>query len=347
MSTRGQSLMAMEAAEAPDVVARAFKANAAQLRTLGETLRRQPPAMVLTCARGSSDHAALFGKYLIEQYLRVPVASMAPSVVSVAGAPPKDLRSALVIAVSQSGRSPDIVATAAAAGAAGARVVAFVNNETSPLAEAAEIVLPLGAGVERSVAATKTCIASLAGLADLVRFWSRDEHLETELPRLPDQLRAAAACDWSPMVDALKHAQNLFVISRGPGFGVAHEIALKFKETCAIHAEAFSAAEVEHGPMAIVRDGLPVLMLAPPGQAGPEVIALAQRFAARGARVLCAGLEQSIGGVTALPVPPGLHPALAPITWLPSFYPAAARLAVTRGLDPDQPPFLNKITETV
>ena len=344
--SREPAIMAIEAAEAPDVVRGALAANAALLRTLGEDLRRQPPSMVLTCARGSSDHAALFGKYLIEQSLRVPVGSMAPSVVSVAGAPPRDLRTALVIAVSQSGRSPDIVATAHAARDAGARVVAIVNDPASPLAEAASLMVPLGAGIERSVAATKTCIASLAALADLVRYWAGDGALDTALAALPGDLAAAAALDWTPMVEAFTGAQNLFVVSRGAGFGVAHEIALKFKETCAIHAEAFSAAEVEHGPMAIVRDGLPVLMLAAPDQSGPEVIALAHRFAARGARVLCAGIAASIDGVTALPVPPGLNPQLAPIAWLPSFYPAAARLASARGLDPDRPPFLNKVTET-
>jgi fructoselysine-6-P-deglycase FrlB-like protein len=341
------SLMAAEAAEAPDVVRAALAANAAILRVLGEDLRRQPPSMVLTCARGSSDHAALFGKYLIEQSLRVPVGSMAPSVVSVAGAPPRDLRTAFVIAISQSGRSPDIVATARAAGDAGARVVAIVNDARSPLADAASLVVPLGAGVERSVAATKTCIASLATLADLVRHWSGDSALDAALRVLPAHLKTAAALDWSPMVQAFTNAQNLFVISRGAGFGVAHEIALKFKETCAIHAEAFSAAEVEHGPMTIVRDGLPVLMLAAPDQSGPEVVALARRFAARGARVFCAGLDASVDGVTALPVVAGMAPSLAPIAWLPSFYPTAAMLARARGLDPDRPPYLNKVTETV
>jgi glucosamine--fructose-6-phosphate aminotransferase (isomerizing) len=339
--------MAAEAAEAPEVVRTAMAANGELLRALGEELRRQPPSMVLTCARGSSDHAALFGKYLIEQSLRVPVGSMAPSVVSVAGAPPRDLRTALVIAVSQSGRSPDIIATARAAGDAGARVIAIVNDPRSPLAEAASLVVPLGAGVERSVAATKTCIASLAALADLTRHWCGDGALDAALDALPGQLTAAAALDWSPMVQAFTPALNLFVVSRGAGFGVAHEIALKFKETCAIHAEAFSAAEVEHGPMTIVRDGLPVLMLAAPDHSRPDVVALARRFAARGAHVFCAGLDASVDGVTALPVVPDIAPMLAPIAWLPSFYPAAAALARARGLDPDRPPFLNKVTETL
>lgn len=339
--------MALEAAEAPGVVRRMLAANHAALARLGEVLKAEPPSMVLTCARGSSDHATLFGKYLIEQRLRLPVASMAPSVVSVAGVQPRDLRNALVIAVSQSGRSPDIIAAVKATAEAGARVVAIVNDPDSPLAHIASLVVPLHAGPEKSVAATKSCIASLAALADLVRHWSQDEGLDVALDALPDRLVAAGHLDWSPMASAFETAQNLFVISRGPGFGVAQEMALKLKETCAIHAEAFSAAEVEHGPAAIVRDGLPVLMLAPPGQAGPEVIALAKRFAARGAKVLCAGMDVSEGGVTALPVPPDLEATLAPIAWLPSFYAAVVKLSRARGLDPDRPPYLNKVTETL
>jgi glucosamine--fructose-6-phosphate aminotransferase (isomerizing) len=340
-------LMAVEAAEAPSVVRRMRAANHDALARLAETLRRSGPAMVLTCARGSSDHAALFGKYLIEQHLRLPVASMAPSVVSISGTPPRDLSNALVVVISQSGRSPDIVATANATKNAGARVIAILNDTHSPLAEAASLVIPLHAGPEKSVAATKSCIASLAALADLAGHWSQDADLNRGMTALPRQLEAAGALDWSPMADALRGARNLFVVSRGAGFGVAHEMALKLKETCALHAEAFSAAEVEHGPATLVRDGLPVLMLAPPDQAGPEVIALAKRFAARGARVLCAGLEKSSDGVVALPVLPRVDASLAPIVWLPCFYKAVVQLAQARGLDPDRPPFLNKVTETL
>lgn len=339
--------MAVEAAQAPDVVRRMRDANRTALTRLGEALRADPPAMVLTIARGSSDHAALFGKYLIEQHLRLPVASMAPSVVSVAGAPPKNLQNALVIAISQSGRSPDIIAAADATADAGARVVAILNDAEAPLAARASLVLPLHAGPERSVAATKSCIASLAALADLTRYWSQDPALDAAMEALPAQLEHAGTLDWSPMVDAFTGARNLFVISRGAGFGVAHEMALKLKETCALHAEAFSAAEVEHGPAALVRDGLPVLMLAPPDAAGPEVITLAKRFASRGARVLCAGIDASSDGVTALPVTTEIAPSTAAIAWLPSFYSAVINLSQARGLDPDHPPYLNKVTQTL
>ena len=339
--------MALEAAQAADVVRRMLASNRDEMSALGAVLRRKPPAMVLTCARGSSDHAALFGKYLIEQYLRVPVGSMAPSVVSIAAAPPSDLSTALVIAISQSGRSPDLVATAEAAASAGARVVAIVNDTASPLAATASVIIPLHAGVEESVAATKSCIASFAAVADLARAWSQDETLEAGVNALADDLAAAERLDWSPLIPALCEARNLFVVSRGAGFAVAQEVALKLKETCALHAEAFSAAEVEHGPATLVRDGLPAIMLAPPGDARPEVVALAKRFAERGAQVLCAGSGGAADNIAALPVLPQINPALGPITWLPCFYRAVIELAKVRGIDPDHPPFLNKVTKTL
>lgn len=338
------SLMEQEAAEAPAIVAAQIAVHAGQMAQLGRDLRASPPRMVLTCARGSSDHAALYAKYVIETHRRVPVASMAPSIVSVEDAPPRDLSDALVIAISQSGRSPDIVANAAAARAAGARVLALVNVVDSPLADAATDVLPLLAGPERSVAATKSFIASLSAVLHLVSQWADDIALRDAVAGLPDTLERASTLDWSAAIPLLRHATGLFTISRGPGFGVAHEMALKFKETCALHAEAFSAAEVEHGPMAIVSDGFPVLMLAPAGRQASEIVALAKRFAARGARVALAGAEAD--GTVPLPTLAGLHPAVAPIAWVQSFYPMAAALSSARGLDPDHPPYLNKVTET-
>jgi len=338
------TLMHKEAAEAPAIVNAQIAAHAAPIAALARDLRRTPPRLVLTCARGSSDHAALYAKYVIETHLRVPVASMAPSIVSVERTPPRDLSGALLIAISQSGRSPDIVANAVAARAAGARVLALVNAPASPLADAATDVLPLLAGMERSVAATKSYIASLSVVLHLVARWTGDAAMGNELANLPDTLDRALALDWTAAIPLLRDATSLFTVSRGPGLGIAHEIALKLKETCALHAEAFSAAEVEHGPMAIVHDGFPVIMLAAAGRQASDVAELAGRFAARGAKVALAGARMK--GTTPLPTLSGLHPAVTPITWVQSFYPMAAALAEARGLNPDAPPYLNKVTET-
>jgi glucosamine--fructose-6-phosphate aminotransferase (isomerizing) len=341
-ATATATLMHREAAEAGAAVTRFLAANRTRLAALGEQLRRAPPTVVMTCARGSSDHAATYGKYLLESRARVPVTSLAPSIASVYQARFNDVRGAVVIAISQSGRSPDLLASVQAQQEAGALVVALVNDITSPLALMADMLLPLHAGPERSVAATKTCIVSMAGLAAIVAAWTGDTELSDALDRLPGQLDRAFALDWSPGITTLASAGSLFVIGRGCGFGVAQEMALKLKETCALHAEAFSAAEVRHGPMAIVKRGFPVIALAISDETGASVRQVAAELAARGAQVLIAdSVEQ--GTLPAL----ADHPAIEPILALESFYGMANRLALARGLDPDTPPYLAKVTQTV
>jgi len=338
-----QTLMFSEAAESADAVARLLSANRDAFAALGERLRAAPPAVVVTCARGSSDHAATYGKYLIETLLGVPVASAAPSVSSVYAAPMAP-GTALVIAVSQSGRSPDLLATVTAYQNAGAYVVAFVNDETSPLAEMADTLIALKAGPEKSVAATKSYICALAAFAGLTAAWSQNDALANAVYTLPDMLTLAFGADWSPIVDALANANNLFVIGRGYGYGIAQEAALKLKETCALHAEAFSAAEVRHGPMAIVNDGFPVIAFATSDTAGDGVREAAAEFRARGAVVCLADAKADADGT---PVALTAHPAIEPILMIQSFYRMANALSLRRGLNPDAPLHLSKVTRTV
>lgn len=339
-----QTKMFSEAAEASDVVARQLTENAIALRGIGERLRDLNPKAVVTCARGSSDHAATYAKYLIETKAGLLVSSAAPSVSSVYSAP-QMLEGTLFLAISQSGKSPDLVATAQAAKDAGALVIALVNVEASPLAELADIVLPLRAGPENSVAATKTYIATLAAIVSLVAYWQQDKDLLTALNNLPADLASAWACDWSAAREALLDANNFFVVGRGLGFGVAQEAALKFKETCGLHAEGFSAAEVKHGPMAIVNEGFPVLVMSQQDETRESFEGLVEDFDARGAKVLVAG-EKLTGGTT-LPVISGAHSAVEPLLFIQSFYKMANELSIARGFNPDTPPHLNKVTETV
>jgi len=333
--------MFQEAAEAPAVVARLLAANRLAAQSLGESLRRRPPRAVVTLGRGSSDHAATYAKYLIETGLGVLTSSGSPSVSSVYEAT-QDLRDVLLLAISQSGRSPDLLAAAEAARKAGARVVALVNDMDSPMAELAHAALPLHAGPEESVAATKSFIAALAAVAQLTAAWSRDADLTSALDALPGQLAEAWALDWSPAIGVLASVQSLYVLGRGPGFAAAQEAALKLKETCGLHAEAFSAAEVRHGPMALVEAGFPVLIFAQADLSEPGVVELARELDARQAAVLLAGAE----GPGALPFARA-PAALQPIALVQSFYRLANALALARGLDPDRPPHLRKVTETV
>ncbi|HXH16926.1 MAG TPA: SIS domain-containing protein [Sphingomonas sp.] len=335
--------MFCEAAEASAAVARLLSANRDALAELGDRLRAAPPSVVVTCARGSSDHAATYGKYLIETLLGIPVASAAPSVSSVYAAPMAP-GTALVMAVSQSGRSPDLLATVAAYRDAGAHVIAFVNDESSPLAEMADTMIALKAGPEKSVAATKSYICALAAFAALTAAWSQNALLAEAVDVLPTLLTRAFAADWSSMVETLAGANNLFVIGRGYGYGIAQEAALKLKETCALHAEAFSAAEVRHGPMAIVNDGFPVIAFATSDAAGDGVREAAAEFRARGA-VVCLADAETDGGTA--PAAFTAHPAIEPILMVQSFYRMANALSLRRGLNPDAPLHLSKVTKTV
>jgi glucosamine--fructose-6-phosphate aminotransferase (isomerizing) len=335
--------MALETQEAPEVVARQLQANAPLCRDLARRLRDRPPAAVLTSARGSSGHAVTYGRYLIETRIGLPAADIPPSIASVYRARLR-IQGMLHITVSQSGRSPDLVASARQAKADGALVVALVNDTASPLATLADLCLPLLAGPERSVAATKSFIASLAALAQLVAIWSGDRALEAALERLPEGLAAARDLDWSPALPALGEAQDVLAVGRGLGLGIAEEAALKLKETAALHAEAFSTAELRHGPMAILRPGLPVLVFSQEDETRPGVLELIQDLRANAARVFTA--EAGAAAPDRLPVPAGIHPALAPLLMIQSFYGLAEQVARARGHDPDRPRLLKKVTET-
>jgi len=334
--------MFREAAEASEVVRRQRERNAQTIGNLAERLRRSRPRAVVTLARGSSDHAATFARYLIETRAGVLTSSASPSVGSIYDSTP-DLAGAVVLIISQSGRSPDLLAAAKQASAQGAQLVAMVNDEESPLAELADVVIPLCAGIERSVAATKSFIASLAAIIDLLAAWTRDSEIESALSALPDKLSEAWDLDWSAALPELGAATSMFVVGRGHALGVVQEAALKLKETCGIQAEGFSAAEVRHGPMAVVREGFPVLLFGQADESLESVVALATEFAERGARVISAGVP----GAPGANLPVVADPLIAPILEIASFYRLANQLAVGRGLDPDRPLHLTKVTETL
>lgn len=334
--------MYQEVCESGAAIARQLDANASLVRSLAAALRADPPRLIATGARGSSDNAATFAKYLFETRLGVTTTSAAPSVQSVYAAP-QDLAGALFLAISQSGRSPDLLRQVDAAKRAGARVVAMVNVEDSPLADAADFLLPLRAGPELSVAATKSFLCSLSAIVHLAAEWKQDTALRATLAGVPGLLAAHEAADWSPLVEGLADARSLFVIGRGLGLAAAQEAALKLKETCGLHAEAFSAAEVQHGPMALVERDFPVLFFVQADDTLDGTLEVAAKFRARGARVWVAGGDY--GGT--LPLPAQLDPACAPLVAVHRFYAAANALALRRGRDPDTPPHLSKVTETV
>lgn len=342
MTDTMKTIMVREAAEAPDKVEQQLTRNAAALDALGERLRANPPPAMVTIARGSSDHAATYARYLVETRLGVLASSLPPSVFSVFDAP-LSLRGMLCLAISQSGRSPDLLAAAGAARESGGIVVPLVNDAESPLAELASVVLPQWAGPERSAAATKSFIASLSAIAQLVALWAGDAAMVAGLARLPAALAEAWEEDWSAGVEMLRSANHLYTVGRGLGLAVAQEAAHKLKETCMIHAEAFSSAEVLHGPNELAGDGFPVLLFRSEDAGDASVVEAARKLAAQGASVMMAGGEEP----GALPVPRAPHPALAPILQIQAFYRMANALACARGHDPDRPRHVQKVTHTV
>jgi glucosamine--fructose-6-phosphate aminotransferase (isomerizing) len=344
MKSARDTLMYNEAQESAAAVERQLTLNASLLKSLGERLRAQPPRFIVTCARGSSDHAAAYAKYVFETRLGLITASASPSISSIYDADLK-LEGALFLAISQSGKSPDLLRSAQSAKEEGAYVVAMVNVEDSPLAELADTVIPLRGGPERSVAATKSYLATLAAILQLTAHWSNDEALHAAIARLPDDLRRGWESDWSALERGLVDVNNLYVVGRGYGFGAALEAALKLKETCGLHAEAFSAAEVKHGPMAIVGPNFPVLFLGQDDGTLENTLSVAAEFRSRGVPVWVAA--PGVEGDGALPLPVGVEAIVTPLLAVQSFYRAASALALARGYDPDVPPHLRKVTETV
>jgi len=345
--------MFQEAAGASDAVRAQLQNDARAIATIGAELRRLAPRMVITCARGSSDHAATYAKYLIEIRTGVVTASAAPSVSSIYGVS-QDLRGCLFIALSQSGRSPDLLASVAAAKAAGATILVLCNSPGAPLAAAADLAIELRAGVETSVAATKSYLATLAALIRMVAAWTEDAALQSEIDALPGLMDRSWALDWSAALPVLGPAANLYVVGRGLGLGAAQETALKCKETCGLHAEAFSSAEVRHGPYALLGAGFPALLYAQRDGTQGGVEALGTELARRGVPVLIAGAREGgaaadaarRAGAVALPTE-GASAEISPILLVQSAYRLIAALALRRGFDPDNPAHLRKVTETV
>ena len=335
--------MGAEISEIPAVAERQIAEGLKHYVEEGRRLATLNPRVFLTCARGTSDHAATYFKYITETRLGIPVASVGPSVASVYQAPLR-ARDAVCICVSQSGASPDVVALQALARQKGARCIAVVNDPNSPVALESHAILPVLAGPERAVAATKSFVGSLIALCGIHAGMVGDRDLENAMRRLPEFLSNALGCDWSRAFGTIASASSLYVLGRGPGFAVALEAALKLKETCRLHAEAYSAAEARHGPLALAGRGVCVLAFVPGDQADDSVADAVSAFRMCGAAVLSAGSGDESAWLPTVRPP---HDVLAPICQITSFYRFVDALAADLGENPSQPPHLQKVTRTI
>ncbi|MBB4062912.1 SIS domain-containing protein [Gellertiella hungarica] len=335
--------MRREIDEIPDAVARLLD-GAAALERAGAALRERNPAYVATIARGSSDHAAHFLKYAIELVARRPVASIGPSLASIYGVT-LDLSGAATIAISQSGKSPDIVAMADAATRSGAESIALTNTMGSPLADASRHAIDIAAGPELAVAATKSYVSSVFAGLILLSEWTGNEELRAALRAAPGHFARAVRIDWLPALAAdLTDASSLYMLGRGPTLAIASEAALKFKETSGLHAEAYSAAEVLHGPVALVKPEFPVIAFAAADAAEASIADIADGLAEKRAAVYATSARTKRAGHLER-VETG-HPLTDALALIIPFYGFVEAWSRSLGFNPDKPEALKKVTET-
>ncbi|MFZ1211309.1 MAG: SIS domain-containing protein, partial [Pseudolabrys sp.] len=291
--------------------------------------------------RGSSGHVGVYLRYLFEARLGLLASAAAPSVVTAYRRPP-EMRDALFVVVSQSGRSPDLVNATQVARKHGALTLAIVNDQDSPTAAASELVLPIGAGAEHSVAATKTVVLSMIAGAQLVAALARDDDLVAGLGQLPLRLSRALDCDWSAWADSAARAAAAFVVGRGYGLGCVREIALKVAEILRVPTLGHSAAELRHGPRASITPSTPVLVLRQNDEAATAIDDLVKDLNDANETLFVAG-----GPAGTLPWIGDGHPVYDPVLMLVPAYRAIEAVARRRGFDPDNPPHLSKVTKTL
>lgn len=328
----------------PDALSALLGGSRDNIIKAGAELRSLDPNLICTVARGSSDHAATYLKYAIELTAQTPVASIGPSVSSIYGANLK-LRKTACIGISQSGQSPDIVSMIKTARKNGSLAIALTNTVQSPLAEISDYTIDIHAGVEKSVAATKTFITSVVSGLMLLAYWQEDDALLSALDKLPELARKALGTEWDELTKRLLRQDRLYVLGRGPAFAIASEVALKFKETCQLQGEAFSSAEVLHGPVSIVSSNYPVLALVARDKAEQSMIEVVDDLCERGGDVYATSTNSA--KAKQLPFVATGHPLTDPLLLIVSFYSFVEKLSRLRGFNPDEPLNLKKVTETV
>jgi glutamine---fructose-6-phosphate transaminase (isomerizing) len=342
------TLLGAEIASQPQVIAGLLDRELERVQRLAAGLPQFSYALI--AARGTSDHAATYAQYCWGAIARTPVALATPSLHTLYHAPPR-MEGALVVGVSQSGQSPDIVSVLEEGRRQGRPTLAITNDGASPLAAAADQVIELHAGPERSVAATKTYTAQLVAMAMLGAARSGDAARLDELRLLPEALAAtlAGAAGVAARAERYRYAEQCLVLGRGFNYATALELALKLKELTYLMADAYSSADFRHGPIATVAQGTPAILVMPRGAVFADMLDLAQELRGRGAELLiCSDAPEALAlATTPLPLAGGLPEWLSPVTAIVPGQTLALHLALARGLAPDTPRGLQKVTLTV
>ncbi len=346
------SHMRLEAQEVPVITAKQLEVYAQLLPAFILKIKKFSPQFIVTVGRGSSDHAASFAKYVFETQLNLVTASFAPSIETIYHSPLL-LEKTLVVAFSQSGQSSDLCEVMRAAKQSGAMTIAFVNKTSSPLADIAELVIPLCAGEELSVAATKSFVATLTAILAFTAYWKEDKNLLDKLMQLPEYFTQTLPLNWNDAIQDIATRGNVLMLGRGFTFPMAAEGALKLKETCKLHAEAFSSAEVLHGPFALMAGNFPLIVFVPSDEAVTGLSALLDRLTKISTCTYLIAAEDRINDLMDdsgtrhfLPLPPSLHPLCDPLIAIQAFYLMAEQCAKLRNIDPDKPEHLSKVTNT-
>jgi glutamine---fructose-6-phosphate transaminase (isomerizing) len=343
-----------EILEQPEAARRQLGASEAALAGVAARLRERPVDTVVIAARGTSDHAAIYAQYLLGAVDRLAVGLATPSLTSLYGVTPR-LERALVIGISQSGASPDIVGVVEAARGQGAATLAITNEPSSALAGAAEFVLDLAAGPERAVAATKTYTTSLLAIARLAAALAPASQLDGDFTRLPGWIAQSLAVE--PQVEALARElavapggiDRCVIVGRGFEYATAREWALKLKELAHVFADPYSAADFRHGPIALVQPGIPVLVLAPEGAPAEGQTELLHDLRDRGVDTVVVSDVAEIRtlGRWSIELPAGIPEPLRPIVSIVPAQLFAYHLTLAKGLDPEAPRNITKVTRTI
>ena len=339
-----------EILEQPQVIARLIAEENSQIARIAAELKQRDIQYVLIAARGTSDNVATYGKYLFATMLRLPVALAAPSLYTIYQQPPRTGKGALVIGISQSGESPDIVSVVYEARQQGATTLAITNEPASPLAQSAEYVVVCHAGKEQSVAATKTYTAQLTALALLVAHWSGQEESLSQIQLLPEAAERTLGIREvvRQRAERYRYMEACVVLGRGYNYGTAHEIAIKIKELSYLLMDSYSPADFKHGPIAVIEQGFPVILVAPSGLVFDDMVSLAKELAEKGAELIAiSDRKEALDiAVTPLRLPVAVPEWLSPIVTVIPGQLMAHDLTVAKGYDPDHPRGLLKVTLT-
>ena len=345
-----KSLLEQEIEEQPEAIARTVESCASEVEALGRDMRARDLNYIMIAARGSSDNAGVYAKYLFQAFNGLPVVMTTPSLYTFYHRPPR-LKNVLVLGISQSGQSEDIVEVLSDARKQGAMTAAVTADANSPLAAKADHPLLLQTGAEKAVAATKTFTSSMAVLASLSAALEQSRERMAcirELPALAERTLALSGGPAAARAERYRYMQRCVVISRGFSYGISMEIALKLKELTYVTAEPYSSADFMHGPMAMLEPGFPVILVAPSGTLLPHMQEFARQLQERESEIIAISDAKEIldMGITRLPIAVGAPEWLSPVLCVMPGQLLGLHLSIAKGVDPDAPRGLRKVTVT-